>query len=78
MFKDEQLRSAEAALEPRYVEPARAGMQPSQFLTCRRAADLGDSVRVILNRMHEQPVQGSPDPPGTQRSPGTRSATDLR
>jgi hypothetical protein len=51
MLKDEQLRFTEAALELRYPEPARAGMQPSQLLTCRRAEDLGDNLRVLLNRI---------------------------
>jgi hypothetical protein len=51
MLKHEQLRFAEAALALRYPEPAGAGMQPSQLLTCRRAEDLGDNLWVLLNRI---------------------------
>lgn len=58
MLKDEQLRFAEAALALRYPEPAVAGMQPSQLLTCRRAEDLGDNLWVLLNRIQEHLCRG--------------------
>jgi hypothetical protein len=58
MLKDEQLRFAEAAQALRYPEPAGAGMQASQLLTCRRAEDLGDNLWVPFNRCQEHLCRG--------------------
>lgn len=58
LLQDEQLRFAERALALRYPEPAQAGMQPSQLLTCRRVEDLGDDLWSTTNRVQEHLLRG--------------------
>jgi hypothetical protein len=58
MLKDEQLVFAAQALALRFKDPAEAGMQPSQLLTCRRIEDAGDNLWVVLNRTQEHLCQG--------------------
>lgn len=58
MFKDEQIEFAERALTLRFPDLAECGMQPSQLLTCRRAADVGDDLWSVLNRCQENLLAG--------------------
>ena len=58
LLKNEQMRFAEQALALRYPEAVRAGIHPSQLLTCRRMEDLGDDVWRTLNRVQEQLLRG--------------------
>ena len=58
LLKDEQLGFAERALALRFPDPAEAGMQPSQLLTCRRVEDAGDNLWSILNRCQEELLRG--------------------
>lgn len=58
LFKDEQIRFAEKAMALRFPDPAQAGMQPSQLLTCRRAEDAGDDLWTVTNRIQENLLRG--------------------
>lgn len=58
LFKDEQLRFAEAALALRFPDPTQGAMQPSQLLTCRRAEDVGDDLWSTLNKCQENLLRG--------------------
>jgi hypothetical protein len=58
LFKDEQLQFAERSLALRYPNPAEAGMQPSQLLTCRRVEDSGNDLWTVLNRCQEALLRG--------------------
>ena len=56
--KHEQIQLAERALALRYPTPELAGMQPSQLLRCRRAADIGDDLWSTFNRVQENLLGG--------------------
>ena len=58
LFKDEQLRFAEAALAIRFPDPLQRGMHAAQLLNCRRVEDLGEDLWSILNRCQEGLLRG--------------------
>ena len=53
-----QIAFAERALTLRYPDLAASGIQPSQLLNCRRAADAGDDLWKTLNRVQENLLSG--------------------
>jgi hypothetical protein len=58
LTRDEQLRFAERALEFRFPDIAKSGMQPSQLLTVRRPEDLADDLYTVMNRVQEHLIRG--------------------
>jgi hypothetical protein len=58
MFKDEQVRFAERALQIRYPIISDSGMEPSRLLNCRRPEDVGDDLWSTLNRVQENLLRG--------------------
>jgi hypothetical protein len=53
-----QIDLAERSLALRYPDVAMSGIQPSQLLSCRRAADAGDDLWRTLNRIQENLMRG--------------------
>jgi len=79
LFKDEQQRFAEHALEIRYPNLGDSGMEASRLLACRRPADVGDDLWSVLNRVQENLLRGGI----TRRTAGgrltrTRAITSIR
>jgi|ERR1700722_4594374 len=79
LCKDEQIRFAEKALALRYPDLSKAGMEPSQLLTCHRVEDLGNNLWIAFNRVHENLTGGGMRRRAhTGRLTRTRRITSIR